>query len=629
MSGPSGLTTYKKQEGVLSISKDRRSVEWAPTSGTTDGKPSVVLNIANVTNLQQTPATSAKVMLKIFYQITGQAEAVPYVFTFISPANPRGEADTIKSALSVAIQALKSAETGPPAATNGSSAAMAIASAVSARGGPGKNLWDDDNSLKSDTDLQQSLFKTDPALQRTFMESLRTKPEAISSLQFADQFWSTRIHLLRAHAIEKSQTRGSYNVLSALKPATTLLNISREQVQLIFNQHPLVKRVYDREVPKPLNEGDFWSRFFQSRLLKKLRGEKIDPTDPTDKYLDKYLNEEEFAGHSRAYDATIPRIIDLEGNEENHSQRRGNAPEISLRPRSLDKVPIIRSLNNLSEKIMAQVAPSDIDPSQPIGMDETTYNNLRLRDLQGDSEQTRLILKVRDQSHFFSETGKGADAVDVFAKIRAKPEKPIKAVNAGLTSRFPNPGAGVLVSSEDHDQDVDKRNDKGKAGSHEASRAATAHILALLRQHRLQTEPIPDSLGLPTHIYDRLKLTHATTTEFLHQFWSAFTSGRPERAGEIASLVDSLSRAVERVQAVADDAEQEKKNQIKDAERQALEREKRTGRKSRVDYAKIGGGSKVVEHLLEPTTHAISVALGKYKQALAEQSGEGVKEDGQ
>lgn len=417
--------------------------------------------------------------------------------------------------------------------------------------------------------------------------------------------------------MEKSQTRGAYNVLSALKPSTTMMNISREQIQLIFNQHPLVKRVYDREVPKPLNEADFWSRFFQSRLLKKLRGEKIDPSDATDKYLDKYLNEEEFTGRSRAYDSTVPRFIDLEGNEENHSQRRGNAPEISLRPRSLDKVPVIRTLNSLSEKIMAQVAPSDIDPSQPIGMDETTYNNLRLRDLQGDPEQTRLILKVRDQSHFFSGGGRGDEVEDIFAKSRVNPEKAVRSVTNGFTQRFSQAGSGILRAAGEHNS-TEEMNGDG-ADSESRSHAATAHILELLRQHRLQTEPIPSSLGLPAPIYERVKLTHATTTEFLHQFWSSFLSGKAERVHEIVSLVESLNRARDRIQAVADDAEQERDRQVRDAERQAQERERRTGRRSKVDYSKIGGGATVVQRLLEPTTTALSTAISRYRQALTEQ----------
>lgn len=180
-------------------------------------------------------------MLRIFAQPPGASAPEQYIFQFTNGANARAEADAIKDALSAAIQAAKAAQAAPAAAGEGGvSTAMAIASAVSS-----KNYWDD-SRLLADAELQQSLLKSDPNLQRMFMESLRTKPDSLTGSQFMTQFWSTRLHLLRAHAIEKAQTRGSYNVLSTIKPRVednvTKLNISKEQIQLIFNQHPLVDR---------------------------------------------------------------------------------------------------------------------------------------------------------------------------------------------------------------------------------------------------------------------------------------------------------------------------------------------------------------------------------------------------
>ena len=175
---------------------------------------------------------------------------------------------------------------------------MAIASAVSSMPSSGRDTdaWYDDGRLKSDVDLQHSLLKENPLLSKTFMESLRTKPDSISTSQFTAQFWSSRIHLLRAHAIDKNQSRGAYNVLSTIKPKadenTIKLSISKEQIQLIFSQHPLVKRVYDENVPR-LSESAFWSAFFQSRLFKKLKGERISEDDPTNPILEKYLQYDE------------------------------------------------------------------------------------------------------------------------------------------------------------------------------------------------------------------------------------------------------------------------------------------------------------------------------------------------
>ncbi|KAL8934175.1 MAG: hypothetical protein Q9216_006035, partial [Gyalolechia sp. 2 TL-2023] len=345
-------------------------------------------------------------MLKIFVQAPGISAPETHVFNFTSPTAPRAEADAIKDALSKAIQQAKTGG-AVPAAPGGSasSAAMAIASAVSSgpQAGASQEGIYDDEKLQSDINLQQSLLKADSQLSKTFMESLRTKPDSITNTQFTSQFWSSRIHLLRAHAIEKSQTRGSYNVLASIRPESKdnalKLSISKEQIQLIFNQHAIVRRAYDENVPK-MNESEFWVKFFQSRLFKKLKGERITEADPTNPVLDKYLQVDDEAERAkRLMGAHIPHIIDIEGNEENHSQRKGNQPDFTMRPASNDRVPIIRTLNALSEKLLSQVAPNDVDPSLPIGVDEETYNTLALQDLRDENADDRIILNIKDQSH--------------------------------------------------------------------------------------------------------------------------------------------------------------------------------------------------------------------------------------
>lgn len=623
MAPPTGAASYKKQDGVLVISKDRQAVSWTARTPP-DATPALVITVSTITNLQQTPESSPKVMLKVFAQQKGQTEAVAHVFAFTSPSNARAEANAIKEALTTAIQAYKAAQNHDAGTNGGSSAAMAIANAVS--GGRSGHAWDDDEKLKSDLDLQQSLMREDAVLQRTFEESRKLKPESLSNTQFTAQFWASRIHLLRAHAISRSQARGSYNVFSTLKPTSDggdkKLSLSKEHVHLIFAQYPLVLRVYDDVVPKPYDETAFWSRFFQSKLFKKLRGLKIDQGDATDAVLDQYLDAEEFSGwRPRERETHVARIIDMEGNEENHSQRKGNAPYRELRPQAVDKVPIIRTLNSLSEKLMAQVAPSDVDPSQPIGMDEVTYENLRLRDLAGDPEQNRIILNVRDQSRFFtdsSDVNEGSKESVSLAPV--DPRAAIKSVCEDLAQAFPQPGAGVIrVDSFEHEGEDDHSDDE-REREPPPSAKATTHLMELIRQHSAQTQEIPAQSGLSTAIYERVTLTHATTTEFLHQFWAAFLSGDGNRASEIASLAESLSRALDRIQAVADDAEGERNELIRRAKRDAITIQERTGLKRKIDYQAIRGGAEVVNQLLRPTISAVGTAVKKYRKAVQEQT---------
>ncbi|KKK23021.1 hypothetical protein ARAM_005652 [Aspergillus rambellii] len=634
MAPPSGSAAYKKKDGTLTMSQDRQSISWIPAAGGASG--TITISVGQITNLQQTPASNPRVMLKIFALPANAPSAAPeqYIFSFTAGANARLEADAIKDALSAAMNSAKSAQATPApvpgtptptpgAGGEGMSAAMAMASAVSSTGS-GKNLWDDDKRLKGDVELQQSLLKSDANLQRMFMESLHTKPDALTAGQFMSQFWSTRLHLLRAHAIERSQTRGSYNVLSTLKPRVednvTKLNISKEQIQLIFNQHPLVKRVYDENVPK-LSEQQFWSRFFQSRLFKKLRGERISETDATDAVLDKYLKADEHGNLDRG--VHVPHFLDLEGNEGNNSQRRGNRPDLDMRPSAVEKVPIIRTLNTLSEKIMANVAPADRDPSAPVGaIDDGTYDELQLRDLRGDEEQNRILLNIRDQSRFFSAQAKLAEEEQNRLFAQQDPEQILQNLRADLERNIRDDGSAALGQLVDPDEDSDDERDPGsksRAYRHQASK----QILDVIRDRRAQTEVSSSSsetYGLSSTLYDRLTLTHATSTEFLHQFWQAFLSGNPDRAGEVASLVESLTRALERINAVAQDAAAERQVEVDKVKQHAREVLQATGKRLRVNLDNIPGGEKAVKRLLGPTIQALETGLTRYKEALVEET---------
>jgi transcription initiation factor TFIIH subunit 1 len=559
-------------------------------------------------------------MLKIFVQPpnTPAGTSEQYVFSFTAGPNARPEADAIKDALSTAIQSAKTPSEGPGAA-DGMSAAMTMANAVSA--GAGRSIWDDDNRLRSDAELQQSLLKSNPNLQRVFMESLNSKPETLSGAQFMAQFWSTRLHLLRAHAIERGQARGSYNVLSTLRPrveeSVTKLNISKEQIQLIFSQHPLIKKVYDENVPK-LSEQMFWSRFFQSRLFKRLRGERISENDPTDTVLDKYLKADEHTDKHK--DTHVPQFLNLAGNEMNNSQRQGNRPDLDMRPSGVDKVPIIRTLNNLSEKIMANVAPADRDPAAPVGTDEETFNQLQLRDLQGDEEQNRMILNIRDQNRFFSQA-KGEDGQGrLFAE--QDPEKIITDLRSEIGRNLPEDGTTELRRLVEPDEDDDDETKQTlQVGSKATMHAGSAQILDAVRERRAQAErsSTAGTYGLSAGLYDRLTLTHATTTEFLHQFWQAFLSGNAERAGEVGSLAESLNRALDRIKSVAADAEAERQVEVERVKNHAREVLEATGRKIKANLAGIPGGERTVNQLLGPTNRALELALTKYKTALAEE----------
>ncbi|TIA52925.1 hypothetical protein D6C83_04430, partial [Aureobasidium pullulans] len=420
----SATTIYKKRNGTLSVGADRASLYWTPSEPPASS-PSLTIAIKDITNLQQTPAGNPKVALKVVVQPAGATAPENQVFSF-SSSTARAEQEAITDILRNAIAAIKSAEPIKPAPTptpapvqdgSGPSAAMSMAQAVSSTTTKQNESWYDDAHLITDIELQRSLLEANPALRQRFNESLRDRPETITITQFSTQFWSTRLHLLRAHAIEKAQNQGDYNVLPEIKftrvaaekegEADSLtLSLAGAQIKLIFKQYPIVRQAYNENVP-PTDSNTFWTRFFMSRLLKRLKGEKITDADPPDPMFDRYLGFQEKGPTNIGH---VPHFIDLEGNEQNHSQRKGNRPDETMRP---EKVPILRILNNLSEKMMAQVAPTDGEAHAPIGMTEDAFNELRLRDLQTEAGDNRVILNIKDQQRLLggkSENGLSAEA---------------------------------------------------------------------------------------------------------------------------------------------------------------------------------------------------------------------------
>ncbi|KAF2215396.1 hypothetical protein CERZMDRAFT_65695 [Cercospora zeae-maydis SCOH1-5] len=644
---------YKKKDGTLTVGEDCKYVFWSPASPPSS-PPSVTIPVADITNLQQTPATSKAIALKI---VVGEAS---YVFTFNHKENARKEQENTTEVLRNTIAANKAkdaaqlvAPAAGAAAASGAgngdgsaSAAMAIAKAVSSS--KADEGWYDDAKLKSDIGLQRSLLESNRALQERFNQALKEKPESVSLAQFTGQFWSARLHLLRAHAIEKAQKQGEYNVLPEIKfivkPAEKAgeadvkhLAITKEQIHLIFKQYPIVKEAYNDNVP-PLSQTDFWTGFFGSRLLKKLKGEKITQHDKRDARFDKYLDRESTGPASIQH---IPHWMDLEGNEQNHSQRKGNRPDQDMRPTSTDKVPILRVLNNLSEKMMAHVAPEDGEAHAPIGLDEETFEQLRLRDLANEDVDNRVRLSIKEQQPYL---GGDKDTLSADAKLYAKqdPRQVLTRMNSGLQpTQLGSDVKGTLRLDrviEYHTDDESDSDDeapsgqtnghatkkKPKVGSHAAMGTASNTIMSSVKARRDFNSPDATSLnGLSPEIYDNLVMTNNTTNEFLHYFWTLFLSGDASKTNELAQLVSTLDRSVDRINAVGAQADVEREQKVGKLKKQVEDYYQRTGKRRKVDYeSAVTGGKKAVDAMVKPTLQALVQATSAYRKAFEEQSKE-------
>ncbi|KAL2265574.1 hypothetical protein VTJ83DRAFT_6674 [Remersonia thermophila] len=654
MALPRGRTLYKKKDGILTLTEDRNALIWTPMPAT--GPPTVCLALENIMNLQQTPDGSPKVVLRVIEKpkpAAGEGAAPSqFLFQFTSPTDARAEANAIRDLLSQLLTANRENDpsvprpvAGGPADGAGPSAALSFASTANAKAAPPK--WFDDALLKADAELQQSLMRKDEALAQTYADALALKPPSLSEAAFNAQFWSARLGLLRAHAIELNQKKGAYNVLSTIKPRTEdgqfRLNITSEQISMILQQHPLVRRIYNENVPK-LTESDFWSRFFLSKLSKKLRGERITENDNSDVIFDRYLEADNSFGYSKITAAQrVPHMIDLEANEENQGGlKTGNRKDVEMRPRG--NVPIIKTLNSLSEKIMANVAPSDLDPSAPASLidDDRALDALTLRDLRGDKEAARIILNVREQSRFFSSNQDGlSDETRAYEK--QVPSEVLFEVQADLET-LEDDGSGGLdlrksigVDDEEEDDEDEDENGAGAAarpthvGSRAARKKAQDQILEGMRKKRSELHDVgggsladgnPSPMSIPPDIAERCVLTNATTTEFLRQFWTAFLSGDAAASAqeELAYYAESLRRSAARIDALAAEAEHARQLLIERRKKEIKEYYERTRKKLRWQPPK--GGKESVMALFEGTVTALNAALEMYAQAKA-QGGKG------
>ncbi|KAF1845277.1 RNA polymerase II transcription factor, partial [Cucurbitaria berberidis CBS 394.84] len=634
---------YKKQHGSVSLSADGKTVAWKSASGTT---PPLSIAIADIANLQQTPATSAKASIKIVV-LEPSPQAGNHTLTFTSAA-ARDDQQTITGLLRKWIEAFKSQNVStstPVAATGGSSAsaATAMAQAVTPAAKDKDEAYNDEKLL-ADLGLQMSLLNSSPALRQRFDRALQEKPESVSIAQFSNQFWSTRVHMLRSHATEKSQATGTYNVLSVIKSKTVngalTLSLTKEQIELLFRQHPVVQKAYNENVPQ-LSEGDFWERFFHSRLMKKLKGERILEKDVLDPKLDKYLTYDETADMPpELLVSSVPHFLDVEGNENNHSQRQGNRPDFTMNPANYDKAPILRVLNRMSEKMMKDVPPSDGSRHAPAGLDEETYKELQLKDLQRADEDNRVVLKVQDQGRFFSAGQSVHTSTSAATYTKRTPAQALSTLKQDL-SRFGmknDKAVGVDLLSTiniNDDSSSDEENvapDKNRVGGRSSRSAAASQIVSAIQRRHLHDDDYSSSrtiaiselarkLDVSESILDNLIMTHNTTVEFLHYFWAVFYSGDPDRANEVAKLIETLDKSIDRIKAVSDTAEEERglnvvrlrmSNDQANNQRNAAKRRK-------FDPDTVKGGAKAVNQVVEPLLRAIDAARRQYQVALQEQ----------
>ena len=420
--------------------------------------------------------------MRIFAAATLNAEPVAHTFKFTQKNGTRQEMDTFVAALQAAVAAKKAAT---QKVVNKPTVSEILAS----------------QDVESDTVLQESLLKSNPELAGTFKEAV------INGSVTPTQFWSSRTHLLRAFLVEKSQQKGPYNVLSTIRPKTVdnkiTVNMTREKIRDVFQQHKILRRVYDDLVP-PLSEDEFWSRFFVSRLCKRLRGERILQSDPIDDKLDKYVSEPDPAHNQDEEFANVAQVIDLQGNEAHNSKKMGNAPDFTMRP---SRTEVVNSINSISLKMLDSLGRTN---------EENYYRNeIRLTDLQRDEDDVRVPLTVREST--FTERV-------VPQQTASDPARTVEMIRLAVPEQ-------LALHVDDTDDTFKRINEEVQARvADSSSHTFTGNTLT------------------------QLQMSHGATQEFLSLFWTYFLSGEQSNAKALSKMSESLRRTSERVESIAKSA---------------------------------------------------------------------------
>lgn len=570
-----GACSKDKVGGMVYIREDivPSMLEWKAIE---DERNTVAIPLNKLVGLQVSKESNPKMMLQIIYKLDDQEEPTKMKLHF----NNRPTMNNIKDALQTIVARSRTrvegsltptpltevssrlgSSAGTPG-TNESGASTPGASSISSA----FNLSHDqltDASLLKNFDLQQKLLLEDKDLRNTFTKSV---------MQFKlspTMFWSSRINQLRTFALTISQHRGPYNVLSTIKPVATSdnqvnVNVTRSTINEIFDIYPIIKKAFTDLVPQKLLEGEFWSRFFNSKLFRRLRGDKIGLySGRGDVILDKYLyidedslneevaqnkdgeegnsskrqklNEEDKTSlNSFLNEPPVSKFLDLFGNEQDNSQKLGNRPDMTMRyeddatkalhlksgsTKENEMIILMKNMNKLSSKMMSMSSVEN--PAKP----ENTVDGLSAPEVNEYEEELDLHdLNVVNDAQYVKLSINTNNIKDRTLDVAEGETIDIEMNDADLINYLQNqiPKESVIDLS---DTFKGKEEDIGKT---------SAEISQLVR-HNFKTFKLinkEDSMSslkphniIPETMYQEIITYNITIVEFLSHFWKLFLNG--------------------------------------------------------------------------------------------------------
>lgn len=570
-----GACSKDRVGGMVYIREDivPSMLEWKAIE---DERNTIAIPLNKLVGLQVSKESNPKMMLQIIYKLDDQEEPTKMKLHF----NNRPTMNNIKDALQTIVARSRTRVEGSLTPTPLAEVSSRLGSSAGTPGTnesgtstPGAssissafNLSHDqltDASLLKNFDLQQKLLLEDKDLRNTFTKSV---------MQFKlspTMFWSSRINQLRTFALTISQHRGPYNVLSTIKPVATSdnqvnVNVTRSTINEIFDIYPIIKKAFTDLVPQKLLEGEFWSRFFNSKLFRRLRGDKIGLySGRGDVILDKYLyvdedslneevaqnkggeegnsskrqklNEENKTSlNSFLNEPPVSKFLDLFGNEQDNSQKLGNRPDMTMRyeddatkaphlksgsTKENEMIILMKNMNKLSSKMMSMSSVEN--PAKP----ENTVDGLSAPEVNEYEEELDLHdLNVINDAQYVKLSINTNSIKDRTLDVAEGETINIEINDADLINYLQNqiPKESVIDLSDTFEG---KEEDIGKT---------SAGISQLVR-HNFKTFKLinkEDSMSslkphniIPETMYQEIITYNITVVEFLSHFWKLFLNG--------------------------------------------------------------------------------------------------------
>ncbi|GAA5844577.1 hypothetical protein JCM9279_006352 [Rhodotorula babjevae] len=583
-------TTYKKQPGTLVLVPD--ALRWTAQGASA---PSLALPTSRMTALFASKPGGARVMLKVQFLPVPPAHDDSHNFTFTSPTTALADRDRFKDDLSAAVarnreheaaqaqaQAQAGASAGASAAGGGDKGKgkeRAVDSPATSSGpgtpGPaaaaakgGAPAAGSSTAAATTNRLRKLVLQANPPLLALHRELVLT------SIITEAEFWDGREDLLEAVAAEQGLVKGKSGEMVDPKTVTgqngeVTVKITPALIREIFEEFPVVLRAYNDNVPDPLDEAAFWTRYFQSKLFNRNRTTNRAAVDAIkdDAIFDRYLGQEDDdVEPQNVPDHEIYRLLDLAATEEDQHEIPNLPRDFTMKPGGQRaSLPLMRRFNEHSERLLNQALGSAADRERGFldpghAGDRRYYNEIELSDLSAPTANgDRIALTLADRSEALSSAGAGGagagqdgegeelEGLEEMVRRKGRVRETMEGVRdewEGRLAEFEVDAAAVRDGMRDMTNSISQQVERTRktAGGGASSGG-----------------------GLPRQHVTAVSSLSTTTFEYLRHFYSSFLPPRTstplspaehkERLARTERFAGYLAKSAERVVRAVEDAQ--------------------------------------------------------------------------